>query len=112
MLHQILLNLDNNKKYTCFAAIASFIDWKEAFPRLCHRMGIESFLTNGVRPALIPALVNYFQNRKMIVKWHGHLSTSRDLPGGGPQGSIFGILEYLSQSNDNANCVSPEMRWK
>ena len=48
----------------------------------------------------------------MKVKWHGELSKERVLKGGGPQGSTFGIWEYLSQSNDNANCVSPEDRFK
>ena len=32
--------------------------------------------------------------------------------GGGAQGVTLGILEYLSQSNKNANCVDPSMRWK
>ena len=30
----------------------------------------------------------------------------------GPQGSTFGVLEYLSQSNDNADNVPPEDRFK
>jgi hypothetical protein len=67
---------------------------------------------NGVRPALIPLLVNYFQGRQMKVKWHGHFSSSRDLNGGGPHGSTFGIWEYLSQSNENADCVKEEDRFK
>ena len=48
----------------------------------------------------------------MFVKWHGHKSKSRNLNGGGPQGGTFGILEYLSQSNSNANCVAEDKRWK
>ena len=48
----------------------------------------------------------------MKVKWHGILSEKRELRGGGPQGSTFGIWEYLSQSNDNANCVDPNDRFK
>jgi hypothetical protein len=48
----------------------------------------------------------------MKVKWHGHLSSNRDLNGGGPQGSTFGLWEYLSQSNDNAECVDLEDRFK
>ena len=57
-------------------------------------------------------LINYFQGRQMKVKWHGHLSSPRDLNGGGPQGSTFGLWEYLSQSNDNADCVDVEDRFK
>ena len=48
----------------------------------------------------------------MSVKWHGQESKPRNLPGGGPAGATLGLLEYLSQSNDSANCVSPEDRFK
>ena len=32
--------------------------------------------------------------------------------GGGPQGATLGLLEYLSQSNDNADCVDLKNRFK
>ena len=102
MIHRILTALDNNEKREKFAVIANFIDWNNAFPRQCPKLGIESFIRNGVRPSLIPMLINYFQNREMTVKWHGCKSISRKINGGGPQGATIGILEYLSQSNDNA----------
>ena len=53
-----------------------------------------------------------FQNWKIIVKWHGSESSIRSLPGGGPAASTFGLLEYLGQSNNNADWVSPEDRFK
>ena len=56
--------------------------------------------------------MSYFKDRKMIVKWHGRTSSTRDLPGGGPQGCSFGLLEYKSNSNDNANHVEENMRYK
>ena len=65
-----------------------------------------------MRPALIPILINYFQGRQMKVKWHGQFSSSRDLSGGRLQGSTFGIWQYLSQSNDNADCVDEKDRFK
>ena len=40
--------------------------------------------------------------------WNG----IRDLNGGGPQGALWGILEYLSQSNNNTDFISPEKRFK
>ena len=46
------------------------------------------------------------------MKWKGRLSSKRELKGTGPQGSIFGIWEYLSQSNDNANCLDESERFK
>ena len=96
MIHRILTVLDNNSRRQTFAIIASLIDWKDAFPRQCPKLGVQSFIKNGVRPALRPVLVNYFQDRKMSVKWHGCRSVPRHIHGGGPQGETLGILEYLS----------------
>ena len=112
MIHTILLNLDGKQNRGNFAVIASLIDWQEAFPRQCHKLGTEAFLKMGVRPALLPMLVNFFQDRRMSVKWHGKLSETKLLNGSGPQGSTIGLLEYLAQSNKNANCVDPELRYK
>ena len=36
----------------------------------------------------------------------------RKIKGGGPQGATIGILEYLSQSNHNSDCVNPQDRFK
>ena len=73
------------------------IDWQDAFPRQCPKLGIEAFLTCVVRPSLIPALINYFQDGKIIVKWHKISSKKQNFNGGGPQESIIGNLEYLAQ---------------
>ena len=48
----------------------------------------------------------------MKVKWHGETSEIRKLNGGGPQGATFGIWEYLAQSNNSADCVKPDYRFK
>ena len=48
----------------------------------------------------------------MSVKWHGHKSIPRTINGGGPARGTSGILEYLSQSNDSADCVPPSDRYK
>ena len=92
--------------------ILNLIDWNNAFPRQCPKLGIEAFIANGVRPALVPVLVNYFQDRQMSVKWHGCRSVPRQIKGGGPQGATLGILEYLAQSNNSADCVSDQDRFK
>ena len=112
MIDKILKSVDRNSKKESLAVLATLVDWKQAFPRQCPKLGVQSFIKNGVRPALIPLLINYFQSRKMKVKWHGEVSEVRELKGGGPQGSTFGIWEYLSQSNDNADSISEEERFK
>ena len=65
-----------------------------------------------MRPALIPILVNYFQGRSCRIKWRGLLSKKRQLPGSGAQGSILGNLEYISQTNNNADHIPREDKWK
>ena len=112
MLHRILLLLDNNSKGEIFAVVANFVDWNNAFPRQCPKLGIESFMKNGVRPSLIPVLINYFQDRQMSVKWHGCYSVPKLVKGGGPQGATLGLLEYLSQSNESSDCVDVADRFK
>ena len=94
MIHRILTAVDKSTKSETFAVIASLIDWDNAFPRQCPKLGIESFMRNGVRSALIPVLINYFQDRKMSVKWHGCRSLPRTLKGGGPQGATLGLLTH------------------
>ena len=112
MLNKILTLLDTNNQKERYAVISMFIDWSKAFDRQDPKLCIEAFIRNGVRPTLIPILISFYQNRKMRVKWHGQLSSSRDLPGGNPQGCTTGLLGYTSSSNDNANYVDPNMRYK
>ena len=112
MLHQILLNLDKQSQSESFAVLVSLIDWSKAFDHQSHILGLQSFIDNGVRPSLIPILLSFFQNRTMKVKWNGKISTSRALPGGGPQGGTLGILEYKSQSNDNTDFLKEDEKFK
>ena len=112
MINRILSDTDNNSKGEVNAVVATLYDWKEAFPRQCPKLGIESFIKCGVRSSLIPLLINYLQDRTMKVKWQGLTSTERQLNGGGPQGATFGIWEYLTQSNNSADCVNQDYRYK
>ena len=111
-IHKILCTLDNNSKGEILAIIANLYDWRQAFDLQCPKLGLKSFIKNGVRPGLLPLLKNYFQNRKMVVKWHGLRSDVRNLNGGGPQGGNFGILEYLSQTNKNFDFVDEDLVYK
>ena len=66
MIHRILTVLDKNSRGEVFAVVANLIDWNNAFPRQCPKLGIDSFLKNGVRPSLIPLLINYFKIEKCL----------------------------------------------
>ena len=47
-----------------------------------------------------------------LCKWKGNLSYMKNIHGGGPQWGFFGILEYLSQFNDNCETVNQEDKFK
>ena len=94
------------------AVIAAFLDWAAAFDRQDPTIAIQKFIKIGVRASLIPLLISYLTDRKMKVKFNGEMSDFMSLVGGGPQGTLIGQLEYIVQSNDNADIVSPEDRFK
>ena len=112
MVNRILTILDTNNENEKYAVLSKLIDWRKAFDMQDPKKGIMSFIKCGVRGSLVPILINYFQDRKMVVKWNKHLSTVRDLPGGGPQGCTFGGLEYLVNSNDNTEHIPADMKFK
>ena len=112
LIDRILSVTDKSSKGESVAVLATMIDWAKAFPKLDHTLGVKSFIRNGVRASLIPILASFFERRSMRVAWRGKLSSERPLPGSGPQGSSWGILEYLSQSNNSADCVPEADRAK
>ena len=112
LLHRVISSVDRNSKGEINAVLCMFVDWKQAYSRQCHTLGVQSFINNGVRPSLIPILISYFEDREMRVKWHGKLSEPRKLPGGGAMGASLGNWEFLSQTNDNADCVPEEDRFE
>ena len=109
MIDKILRDTDTEE---VTAVLATFVDWKDAFPNQCPKLGIQAFMKCGVRNSLNPILIDYFRGRSIIVKWHGTKSKQKEVPGGGPQGGLLGILEYQAQSNESANSVPKDSRYK
>ena len=110
LMDRILKLIDQNPNRS--AVIASMLDWASAFDRQDPTLAIQKFIKMGVRPALIPILVSYLTDREMQVRFNNKYSSTHQLPGGGPQGTLLGLIEYLVQSNDSADCVDADMRFK
>ena len=104
----ILTILDSNSADEKYAVLAMLGDWIKAFDRQDPRLGIQSVIQNGVRASMFPILISFFKNRKIIVKWHGLMSSERELPVGGSQGSTFGLLDHKSNSNSNADHIQQD----
>ena len=112
MINKVLTTVDESSRSESYAVLISMVDWSQAFDRQCHTLGVKSFIENGVRESLIPLMISYFENRRMKVKWNGCISTEQNMNGGGAQGGLPGILEYLSQNNDCANFLDEDERYK
>ena len=50
MINMILTDVNSRPKDETSRVIATFYDWKDAFPRQCPKLGIEAFIRCGVRP--------------------------------------------------------------
>ena len=110
LVDRILKLLDSTTDST--AVIAAMIEWSSASDRQDPTLAIKKFINLGVRGSLIPLLASYLEDRKMKVKFNGKISDEHSLIGGGPQGTLLGLIKYLIQSNDAADCVSQEDRYK
>ena len=109
-LDRILNLLDRHTDKS--AVIATYLDWSAAFDRQDPTLAIQKFIQLGVRPSLIPLLISYLTDRKMQVKFNGEHSRILTLIGGGPQGTLLGGIEYMAQSNNNADVVPETDRFK
>ena len=109
-LDKVFAMLDESDGHA--AVIAALIDWSAAFDRQDPTLAIHKFYQMGVRASLIPILVSYLQESKMTVKFNGSTSSIYGLPGGGPQGTLLGGIEYLVNSNDNSDFLENYEKFK
>ena len=94
------------------AVIAATVDWASAFSWKDPTLTITKFISMGVRPSLINILIEFLEDRRMTVSFNQEKSDLYTLIGGSPQGSWTGQQCYLSASEDKANFVSQEDRYK
>ena len=54
----------------------------------------------GVPAWLLQIVISFLSERVMVVRFNGATSSERSLPGGGPQGTLLGLLLFLVLIND------------
>ena len=70
------------------------------------------YIKLGLRSSLIPVLIDYLNDRRMKVKMNGEESVLKALIGGSPQGTLLGQLLYIGGSDDAAEEISDENKFK
>ena len=109
MIDRVLSLLD---KPGMRAVIKASVDWASAFSRTDPTKTISKYIAMGLRPSLVNVLIDFLEDRHMSVKFNSEESSLYKLIGGGPQGSWTGQECFLVASNDNADFVSQEDRFK
>ena len=71
------------------------IDFSKAFNHLNHNILITALSDMGVPGWLLHIVMGFLSERVMLHKFKGETSGTKSLPGGGPQGTLLGLLLFL-----------------
>jgi hypothetical protein len=70
------------------AVLAAMVDYRKAFNRQNHSILITLLGDMGVPGWLLNIVVGFLVERELILSYRGAKSGSKDMPGGGPQGTV------------------------
>ena len=97
LINFILFNQDYNLP---IAILACAIDFSKAFNRQNHNILIRKLSDMGVPGWLLNLVMGFLADRVMLVRYKGETTNCKTLPGGGPQGTLLGLLLFLVLIND------------
>ena len=92
LINFILYNQDYNLP---IAILACAVDFSKAFNRQNHYILIKKLSDMGVPGWLLNLVMGFLTDREMFVRYKGETSNCKPLPGGGPQGTLLGLLLFL-----------------
>ena len=94
----ILKNLDNSSKDPA-AVLAVTVDFSKAFNRMSHNKIITILSNLNIPTCALRLICSYLTDRTMCIRYHGAVSSERNMPGGGPQGTLLIVLLFILQVN-------------
>ena len=93
----ILTHQDDTEKK---AVVACMVDFHKAFNRQNHAILVEKLADMGVPGWLLRIVVGFLSQRTMVVRYKDAVSSVKQMPGGGPQGTLLGLILFLVLIND------------
>ena len=92
LINFVLYNQDYNLP---IAVLACAIDFSKAFNRQNHNILLTKLSDMGVPGWLLQLVKAFLENRVMVVRYKNETTETKQLPGGGPQGTLLGLLLFL-----------------
>jgi hypothetical protein len=92
LINFVLYNQDFNHP---IAVLLCTIDFSKAFNRQNHNILITKLSDMKVPGWLLNIIMGFLSNRSMVVRYKGVQTDAKQLPGGGPQGTLLGLLLFL-----------------
>ena len=92
LVNYILQNQDYNLP---IAVLLCAVDFSKAFNRINHNLIITKLSDMGVPGWLLNIVMGFLAERVLVVSYKGAMSDIKGLPGGGPQGTLLGLLLFL-----------------
>ena len=94
------------------AVVLGAVDWMGAFDRQDPTLHAIKLIDMGLRASIVPIILDFLEDRKMMVKYNTASSKWYDLVGGSPQGSWNGQNSYIVSSDDSADSVPQDDQYK
>ena len=88
--------LSNQDSTAPIAILACMVDFSKAFNRIDHNILVTKLSDLGVPGWLLKIVMAFLSDRRMIVRYQGKESTSKYVPGGGPQGTLLACYYFWS----------------
>ena len=77
------------------AVLATMVDFSKAFNRQNHLILVTKLSDMGVPGWLLKIVIGFLEERQLIVTYNGATSGTKEMPGGGPQGTVLGMFLFL-----------------
>ena len=77
------------------AVLATMVDFSKAFNRQNHLILVTKLSDMGVPGWLLKIVIGFLEERQLIVTYNGATSGTKQMPGGGPQGTVLGMFLFL-----------------